>query len=435
MTGPRTEELVEPWRGLARPLPEWFARAKLGVFVHWGAYSVPAWAESVVMNGAASDDEYLPHNPYAEWYWNTIAIEGSPAAVHHRDVHGGAPYDDFLDHWTADEFDPADWAALFARAGADYVIPTTKHHDGIALWEAPGTDDRNTVARGPRRDLVGELATAARREGLRFGVYYSGGLDWHVFAPRPHLADADLHELRPVDAAYNRYAGEHVRDLVRRFRPDILWNDIDWPDAGKRDGPDGLAELFRSYYAAVPDGVVNDRWGVPHADFLTSEYESLRDRETAGRPWEYTRGLGLSFGYNRTEDESGTLSAAELARLWVDVVARGGRLLINVGPTASGRIPALQRATLEGFGRWREAIGGAAADVIAWPDPSSGVGPAEGPWLRFWNTPDAVLVFVGDAGAHDIRLPTGQVLSVVVDSVEEGPMVFSVPTGVRGATS
>ncbi|SIO28856.1 alpha-L-fucosidase [Agromyces cerinus] len=410
-----------------RELPEWFARAKLGVFIHWGAYSVPAWAESVVENGTVSDEAYFPHNPYAEWYWNTMSIEGSPAAEWHRKEHGGAPYDDFLDAWRAEEFDPEEWAALFARAGADYVIPTAKHHDGITLWNAPGTGGRNTVARGPQRDLVGDLAGAVRHAGMRFGVYYSGGIDWHVLPPRPILTHPELYASRPMDAAYHRYATAHVRDLIRRFRPDVLWNDIDWPDAGKTPGPDGVDGLFRHYYEQVPDGVVNDRWGVRHADFLTSEYESLRDRETAGKPWEHTRGLGLSFGHNRAEDPASMLSAGGLARHWVDVVARGGRLLINVGPTASGRIPDEQREALEGFGAWRAALGDAPAEVIAWADPADAFGPGGGPWLRFWNTAEAVIVFVGDPGAHDIRLPNGATLSVVIDTVAECPVILSVP--------
>ena len=116
------------------------------------------------------------------------------------------------------------------------MIPTTKHHDGIALWDAPGTGARNTVHRGPRRDLIAEIASAVRAEGMRFGVYYSGGLDWSITNLPPITMPADLRALRPVDAAYNTYAYLHVQDLITRYAPDVLWNDIDWPDAGKRGG-------------------------------------------------------------------------------------------------------------------------------------------------------------------------------------------------------
>jgi alpha-L-fucosidase len=163
-----------------RLVPEWFTDAKFGIFVHWGAYSVPAWAEPIGALGVVDPDVWFKHNPYAEWYWNTIRIEGSPAQEHHRTTHGGRPYDEFLDEWKAELFDPADWVELFARAGARYVVPTTKHHDGIALWDAPGTGIRNTVHRGPRRDLIADLAAAVRARDLRFGVYYSGGIDWYA---------------------------------------------------------------------------------------------------------------------------------------------------------------------------------------------------------------------------------------------------------------
>jgi alpha-L-fucosidase len=220
-----------------RVLPQWARDASLGIFVHWGPYSVPAWAEPTGALGAAPDDEWFAHNAYAEWYANTIRIEGSPAAEHHAHEFGGAPYADFLDAWQAESYDPADWARLFRSVGADYVVPTTKHHDGVALWDAPGSGMLTTVARGPRRDLIAPLAEAVRAEGLRFGVYYSGGLDWAVTDFPPHRSSNDVGRLRPTDAAYNAYVHAHVADLIERFRPDVLWNDIDWPDAGKESGP------------------------------------------------------------------------------------------------------------------------------------------------------------------------------------------------------
>ena len=346
MTRVHHPDTPDLWATLSRPLPEWFAQARFGIFIHWGAFSVPAWAEPTGALGAVPESEWFRHNPYAEWYFNTIRIPGSPAAEHHQQVYAGAPYDDFLDAWTAEAFDPVDWAQLFAAAGAEYVIPTTKHHDGIALWDAPGTGTRNTVQRGPRRDLIAELAAAVRAEGMRFGVYYSGGLDWSITDLPPITSAADLHTLRPTDAAYNAYAYLHLDDLITRYAPDVLWNDIDWPDAGKRSGRYSLSDLLQHYYQAVPEGVVNDRWGIPHWDFRTSEYEAARENEGAW-PWENCRGIGFSFGYNQNEDESQSLNGSELAEYRSDVVSRGGRLLLNVGPTAEGLIPTVQRRALE----------------------------------------------------------------------------------------
>lgn len=383
------------WQDLRRPLPEWLTSAKLGIFIHWGAYSVPAWAEPTGALGAVPDAEWWPHNPYAEWYGNTIRIPGSPAAEHHQQIYGGAPYDDFLDAWTAERFDPAAWARLFAEAGASYVVPTTKHHDGIALWDAPGTGSRNTVHRGPRRDLVGALAAAVREAGLRFGVYYSGGLDWGVSTFGPHTSAAEVGSLRPTDAAYNCYALLHVYDLIERYRPDVLWNDIDWPDAGKRTGPWSLHRLLADFYAGNPDGVVNDRWGDTHWDYRTSEYEAGADKES-GDGWEQCRGLGFSFGYNQMEDDSVVLSGHQLARLLGDVVSRGGRLLLNVGPTAEGEIPAIQQESLRSLGRWMAEVG----DTIRAGSriETTVARPSDEPWVRWLATPTHLVALVDHVG-------------------------------------
>ena len=114
--------------------PTWLDDTPLGIFIHWGAYSVPGWAEPHGELGTEPDEKtWFTHNSYAEWYFNTIRIPGSPASRHHQETYGSLPYDCFLDMWRAERFDPDDWAALFKKAGAGLVIPTTKHHDGITL--------------------------------------------------------------------------------------------------------------------------------------------------------------------------------------------------------------------------------------------------------------------------------------------------------------
>ncbi|MGO1256723.1 alpha-L-fucosidase [Microbacterium gubbeenense] len=378
----------------SRPLPEWAQQATLGIFVHWGPYSVPAWAEPTGAWGAIDPEIWFAHNAYAEWYANTMRIEGSPAARHQAEAHAGQPYDRFLDEWAPDQFDPDDWASLFRAVGADYVIPTTKHHDGIALWEAPRSGGRNTVARGPRRDLLSPLADAIRRAGMRLGVYYSGGLDWSFTDLPPIQSQDDVETIRPTDAAYARYATDHVRDLIDRFRPSIIWNDIDWPDAGKHDG--SLDELIRHYRDVVPDGIVNDRWGTDLWDYRTSEYAHDVGNE-GGSGWEHTRGLGFSFGHNRVEDEALTLSPRELARLYADVVSRGGRLLLNVGPDASGRIPDVQRRTLEGAAEWLSAIKPLTSSRrMLTADEAASVAAGDA-WVRGWVSGDRLIAVVGTA--------------------------------------
>lgn len=394
---PASEEI---WGSLKRPVPAWHPRAKLGIFIHWGPYSVPAWAELSRAHGTVQGADKLTHRPYAEWYGNTMRIAGSPTALHHQQVHGDAPYDVFLDQWTTDRFDPAAWLDLFRQAGADVVIPTTKHHDGVALWDAPGTGTRNTVHRGPHRDLIGEIAAATRAAGLRFGVYYSGGLDWSIFPPE--RADFPESEFRPKDNAYNMYALAHLRDLVDRYDPDVLWNDINWPDAGKRTGPGSLHEFLTDYYARNPDGVINDRWGATHCDYQTSEYEARGDSEAVPN-WEHCRGIGMSFGYNQLEDEDQYLDGSGLARLLGDIVSRNGRLLLNVGPTAEGLIPDLQQDALRGLGRWMEVAKELLADSGS--ATSDGVASSDDPWIRWLRTPRQLIALIDHVGTTPLAVP------------------------------
>lgn len=161
------------------PLPQWYADAKLGIFVHWGLYSVPGWAPLVHPNHDFTSQDYITHNPYAEWYLNSMRLDGSPTQVYHRE-HFGANYDyyNFATNFDKDiqKWNPDAWAQAFRDAGARYVVLTTKHHDGFTLWPSstpnpkPQSDRQHAT-----RDIVGELSRSVRNAGLRMGLYYSGG--------------------------------------------------------------------------------------------------------------------------------------------------------------------------------------------------------------------------------------------------------------------
>ena len=411
-----TSRDTQRWEALKRPTPDWFRDAKLGVFIHWGPYSVPAWAEPLGELGTIPPLEWFKHNPYSEWYYNTIRIPGSPAGKHHQEQWGGRPYDDFLDMWQAEAFDPAAVAEEIVAAGADYLVLTTKHHDGVCLWDAPGTGDRNTVKRGPKRDLVQAYADACREQGLRFGTYYSGGLDWHV-SPQDPIGLRDDMEIteRPLDAAYASYAASHIRDLVDRYSPDVVWNDIDWPDAGKDFGKDGVGTLFEEYYASTPEGVVNDRWQVPHFDFATSEYQNSLDNENED-VWENCRGVGLSFAYNSVEGRQHALSGPEAAKHLVDVVSRGGRLLLGVGPQADGTLPKWQSQILRDLGEWMK--GG--AEILKGLRPTKRIAEVSASWVRFGVRDGKLLAFVDSD--EPVTLPGAEVLTPQWASVRDGQL-------------
>jgi len=399
---------MDAFKRFEREVPEWFLDAKLGFMVSWGAFSVPAWGEPIGELGTIDDwKHWFKHNPYAEWYYNTIRIEGSPAREFHKKNFNDCDYDDLLDMWKAEKFQPDEWAKLFAYAGAQYIVPLSKHHDGITLWDAPGTGTRNTVHRGPKRDLIGDIATAVRKAGIRFAVYYSGGLDWEVTKTLPAISDNDQHKglQRPVDAAYSMYAYKHVIDLIDRYKPDVLWNDIEWPDFSKREGEYSLSALFDYYYKKVPHGVVNDRWGKEtHSDYETSEYQYMADSENAAA-WENCRGIGLSFGYNQVESEQHSLNTESALRHFLDIVSRGGNFLLNVGPTASGEIPEIQKKVLMGLGDWMAINSGAVYATRAIKE----IPATDTPWVRWAKKGNSVFAYIDAVGNVEFSAPASLV--------------------------
>lgn len=345
------------WKSIdSRPIPAWFDDAKFGIFIHWGLYSVPSWG---------------PKGKYAEWYWRRIMQDreknGEFWQFHERTYGADFKYQDFVSGFKAELWDPAGWAALFKRAGARYVVLTSKHHDGFALWPSPHSWNWNSVDVGPHRDLAGDLVKAVRAEGLKFGFYYSL-LEWY----HPLYTNNSSHP------KIRQYVEQHMipqmKDLVLRYRPSVLWTDGEW------DHPD---EVFRSteflawLFNEAPNRdeiVINDRWGKDtrskHGGFYTTEYGKVHSdtlgAEAARHKWEETRGMGASFGYNRNESLEDYRTSRELIHLLVETVARGGNLLLNVGPTADGRIPVIMQQRLADIGAWLEVNGEAIYGARRW---------------------------------------------------------------------
>src|SRR5882724_5915510 len=343
------------------PLPQWYADAKLGIFVHWGLYSDPRWGPLVHAEQDFTAPDYIKNNPYAEWYLNVMRIEGSPTQAYHRE-HYGADYDYYNFAPTFDQeiqkWKPETWAKIFRDAGAKYVVLTTKHHDGFTLWPSSTPNPKLPADRQhATRDIVGDLTAAVNKEGLRMGLYYSGGYDW-TFVPGPIRAAADYKTVKPQSAAYGKYADAQFRELIERYHPAVLWNDIDYPKSGHP------LELMAEYYNAVPDGVVDDRFGVKHSDFTSPEYKVLD--KISKTKWEECRGLGRSFGYNRAEGETETIAPDELIRLLVDIVSKNGNLLLDVGPEADGTIPPVQMTRLQALGAWLHLNGEAIYGTHPW---------------------------------------------------------------------
>ncbi len=348
------------WKSIdSRPVPEWFEDAKFGIFIHWGVYSVPAWAPA--------DAEIGVYAKYAEWYW-WRSNEDSEAGKLFRDYHnktygGNFKYQDFAAGFNARHFEPEKWAEIFKKAGANYVVLTSKHHEGFTLWPSEQSWNWNSVDVGPHRDLCGELTKAVKNVGLHMGFYYSL-YEWY----NPLYKNN-----------FEKYVDEHMfpqmKDLVNRYKPDLFWTDGEW-DYPSEDwkSTDFLAWLFNE--SPVKETVcVNDRWGKEtrgvHGGFFTTEYDLVHDQKGVGettRPWEECRGIGTSFGYNQVEDLDNYMTSDALVDMLVEKVAGGGNLLLDVGPTADGRIPVIQQQRLLDIGNWLEINGEAIYNTRKWQD-------------------------------------------------------------------
>jgi len=335
------------WESLdSRPNPQWFEDAKFGIFIHWGVYSVPSWGAK---------------DAYAEWYWNHMQNKDGPTWKFHEKTYGADfKYQDFAPMFKAELFDPDQWADIFARSGAKYIVLTSKHHEGFCLWPNPQSWNWNAVDVGPHRDLAGDLTAAVRNRGLRMGFYYS------IYEWYNPLYKADV----------NRFVDEHMmpqlKDLVTRYKPDIVWPDGEWdhPSSVWRS-TDFLAWLFNES-PAPKDVVVNDRWGKEcrnvHGGFATPEYGHLPEGHLTGAGrFEECQGMGKSFGYNRNEDVDSYRTATELLHLLIDNVSRGGNLLLDIGPTGDGRIPVIMQQRLIDMGEWLGVNGEAIYGAEPWP--------------------------------------------------------------------
>ncbi len=352
------------WESInSRPVPEWFSDVKFGIFIHWGVYSVPAWAPANADIGV--------YAKYAEWYWwrmmNTSDKAGQLFREYHNRMYGEQfKYQDFAPMFKAEHFEPAQWADLFRRAGAKYVVLTSKHHEGFTLWPSAQSWNWNSVDIGPHRDLCGDLTTAVKDAGLKMGFYYSL-YEWFNPLYRSNL---------------EKYVDDHMipqmKDLVTRYEPDIVWTDGEWDHPSEKwKSAEFLAWLYNESPVKA-QVAVNDRWGREsrgkQGGYYTTEYDMVHDGQGIGNadhPWEECRGIGTSFGYNRIETPENYMTAEALIHLLVEKVAAGGNLLLDVGPTSDGRIPAIQQQRLLEIGEWLDVNGDAIYGTRKWEGAAS----------------------------------------------------------------
>ena len=328
------------WESIdSRPTPQWFKDAKFGIFIHWGLYSVPAWG---------------PKGSYAEWYLNGL-LNGDTARLQYHEENYGKdfPYKDFIKLFNPISYDPNKWADLFQKAGAKYVVLTSKHHDGFCLWPSDHSRGYNSFDGKANRDLLGDLNQAVKKKGIRSGFYYSL-YEWE---------HPDYPENVPLYV--DNYMLPQLKDAVQRYEPDIIFSDGEWDrNSAEWKSEEFLAWLYNNSNAPK-DVVVNDRWGgetrFKHGGYFSTEYDpnsGFMNEEFFKRGWEECRGIGKSFGYNQNETLEDYNTSEELIRLLVDIISRGGNLLLNVGPKSDGTIPDIMSHCLIEIGEWLEINGG-----------------------------------------------------------------------------
>jgi alpha-L-fucosidase len=337
------------WQSLdQRPVPAWFTDAKFGIFIHWGVYAVPGWSSK---------------GNYAEWYQQGLQTTDTARRRFHKAKFGNRTYYDLANDFKAELFNPDDWAKLFERSGAKYIVLTSKHHDGFTLWPSKEADKTwgfkwNAVDVGPGRDLLGDLFKAVRKTSVHAGMYYSL-YEW--FNP---LWKSDK----------NKFVTEHtwpqMKDLINNYQPDVFWTDGDWDVTAETwKSQEFLTWLFNE--SPVKDKiVVNDRWGsgirFKHGGIYTPEYQPDLDFED--HYWEESRGMGYSYGYNREEDAWDYNSTQSLVLQLIDKVSRGGNFLLDIGPDEHGKIPPIMQERLLQIGEWLKINGEAIYGTTRWKE-------------------------------------------------------------------
>jgi len=357
------------WESLASyECPEWFKDAKFGIYTHWGPYSVPAWEN--------------------EWYPRLMYMQDDQRRDikfydYHKETWGDVSefgYKDFIPLFTAEKFDADEWADLFKKAGAQFAGPVAQHHDGFAMWDSELTAwDAKDM--GPKRDILGELATALRDRDMRLVTSFHHAFHWKYYEPSYGIENSDtkdpqyaginkiyppVHEAEAPESKEfldNWYA--RIKEVVDKYQPDYLWYDFGW----KQPGFEEYKKEFLAYYynEAMKWGkevVVTYKGdhlpdGVAILDLERGQLDTLSSRE-----WITDTSVGLkSWSYIDAPDYK-TINT--LVDNLIDRVSKNGNLLLNIGPRPDGSIPEEQKELLLGIGAWLDVNGEAIYGTRPW---------------------------------------------------------------------
>jgi alpha-L-fucosidase len=311
---------------------QWFADAKLGIFIHWGIYSKGETSESWAFhNGHISLPDYM------------------------------AQANDF----TAANYDPQEWVKLIKDSGAKYTVITTKHHDGFALWDTKAGDVSAVKSSPAKRDVIAPFAEAVRDAGLKLGFYYSL-IDWpREDYPEIYRDKAPKYDIKKEPEKWQHFLdfnNAQLSELSSTWNPDLYWFDGDWEHSSEEWRAPEIVELLRSYN---PNVIVNSRIQ-GHGDYATPEL-GVPVTKPEAEWWETCMTINNSWGYQKAD--TNFKSPSTVLRMLVDCINLGGNLLLDIGPRADGSIPQEDIDVLKELGRWTskhsEAIYGTRAGIPA----------------------------------------------------------------------
>lgn len=360
-------------------IPAWFREAKFGIYTHWGVYSVPA------------------KGPNVTWYPYNMYREGTPQYEYHQKTYGAQfGYKDFIPMFTGEKFDPDEWAELFKQSGAQYAGPVGEHHDGFCMWNTRYSG-WNAARMGPKRDVVGLLEKAIRRQNMRFLVALHHYENWWFYPhwkkefdtsdPRyaglygePHNLDGKI----GAELSHDDFSGQDqpnqrfmetwkakILELIDNYQPDALWFDF-----GLRAVPESYKQDFLAYYYnhAMKQGkevVVIYKWhdlppGVGVVDLELGRFEDLTYHD-----WitDTTVDDGSGWAYMK---DARYKTTTNLVHYLIENVSKNGNLLLNVGPKPNGEIPLQAGKLLRGMGDWLKVNGEAIFGTTAWMNYGSG---------------------------------------------------------------
>jgi alpha-L-fucosidase len=304
---------------------EWFRDAKYGLFIHWGLYALPA-----------GDWQGKRSLGLGEWIMNRSTI---PVRE----------YEKLATQFNPVKYNADEWVKLAKDAGMKYIVITSKHHDGFAMFKSQASPYNVVDATPFKRDILKELADACARQGMRLGFYYSQSQDWHEPNGAGNTWDFGPDEKKDYDQYLQGKAEPQVRELLTGYGPvALIW--FDTPRMMTGDRPHRFTKIVRSLQ---PDTLIDGRLG---AD---GDYRSTGDNvippDVQGEAWEVPATINHTWGYRK--DDTDWKSPGQILFKLVDIVSKGGNYLLNVGPMADGTIPQVSQDILRTAGRWLQVNG------------------------------------------------------------------------------